>query len=54
MNEFDVVPEDKKVPKFQTTKYLTRDKNSCINMLSSSQTYHIRRRTPEGISTGIK
>jgi hypothetical protein len=27
-------PEDEKEPKFQQPKYLTRDKNSCINMLS--------------------
>jgi len=26
--------EDKKVPKFHSNKYLTRDKNNCINMLS--------------------
>ena len=40
-------PEDKKVPKFHSTKYLTRDKNSCINMLSIAKHMIYKKERPK-------
>jgi len=40
-------PEDKKVPKFYSNKYLTRDKNSCINMLSIAKHIIYKKERPK-------
>ena len=39
--------EDKKVPKFHSNKYLTRDKNSCINMLSIAKHIIYKKERPK-------
>lgn len=40
-------PEDKKFPKFHSNKYLTRDKNSCINMLSIAKHIIYKKERPK-------